>query len=110
MRRATGLLLLAATAALCPSAAAQETPHVTADAQELLDEFEFNPPWFWSGDRSRHMDASASVAAGLTYRSLVESIRDTHEWWQSQSQKRRKNARRWPTAEQERAVLASLQG
>ena len=78
--------------------------------RELLDEIGFNPPWFWSGERSRHMDASASVAAGLTFRSLAESIRDTHEWWQSQSQERRKNARRWPTAEQERAVLARLQG
>lgn len=76
----------------------------------LLDEFGFNPPWFWSGERSRHMDASASVAAGLTYRSLAESIGDTHEWWQSQSQERRNNARRWPTAQEERAVLARLQG
>ena len=78
--------------------------------RKLLDEMGFNPPWFWSGERARHMDASASVAAGLTYRSLAESIRDTHEWWQSQSQERRNNARRWPTAEQERAVLARLQG
>lgn len=78
--------------------------------RELLDEIGFNAPWFWSGERSRHMDASASVAAGLTFRSLAESIRDTYEWWQSQSQERRKNARRWPTTEQERAVLARLQG
>jgi 2'-hydroxyisoflavone reductase len=68
----------------------------------------FNAPWFWSGEKARHIDASASVAAGLAYRSLATSIRDTHEWWQAQSEERRANARRWPTAEQEKAVLDKL--
>jgi hypothetical protein len=56
------------------------------------------------------MDSSASVAAGLTYRSLAESIRDTWDWWQQQPAERRENARGWPTAEQERAVLERLAG
>ena len=71
----------------------------------LLDELEFSPPWFWRGDNSRHIDASASVAAGLSYRSLAETIRDTHNWWNSQSQERRANARGWPLPELEQAVL-----
>lgn len=76
--------------------------------RELLEEVGFNWPWFWKGERARHMDSSASVAAGLTYRSLAESIRDTWEWWMEQPAERRENARGWPTVEQERAVLERL--
>ncbi len=74
----------------------------------LHDELGFSAPWFWSGEKSRHIDSGASVAAGLTYRSLAESIRDTHEWWQAQPDQRRAAARRWPTPEQEKAVLDAL--
>lgn len=77
-------------------------------SRELVDELEFNAPWFWRGNRSRHIDASASVAAGLTYRSLAETIRDTYDWWTSQSAERRANARGWPTPDEERAVLGRL--
>lgn len=76
--------------------------------RELLDELDFNPPWFWRGDRSRHIDAGASVAAGLGYRSLAESIRDTHDWWSAQTAERRANARGWPTPAEEQAVLERL--
>ncbi|MEM7283782.1 MAG: NAD-dependent epimerase/dehydratase family protein [Pseudomonadota bacterium] len=74
----------------------------------LTEEMEFNPPWMWSGTKERHMDASASVAAGMTYRSLATSIQDTWDWWQAQPAERRANPRRWPTAEQEMAVIARL--
>jgi 2'-hydroxyisoflavone reductase len=76
--------------------------------RELLQSMNFNSPWVWQGATSRHIDAAASVAAGLTYRSLAETVGDTHEWWQSQPDERRANARGWPTAEQERAVLERL--
>ena len=79
-------------------------------SRELLEEVGFNWPWFWKGEQARHMDASASVAAGLTYRSLADSIRDTWEWWQAEPQIRRDRARGWPTAEQEEAVLKRLTG
>ena len=79
-------------------------------SKALLDELEFSPPWFWSGDSSRHIDASASVTAGLTYRSLADSIRDTHGWWLSQSVERRESARRWPSPEKEQEVLGRLAG
>lgn len=76
----------------------------------LTDELDVALPWFWDGANSRHIDASASVAAGLRYRSLAESIRDTHEWWQAQPADRQANARGWPTPEEERAVIERLAG
>ncbi len=76
--------------------------------RELLDELGFQPPWFWSGSKSRHIDSSASIEAGLRYRSLADSIRDTHAWWLDQPAERRANARRWPTADQEQAVISRL--
>jgi 2'-hydroxyisoflavone reductase len=77
-------------------------------SQALLDELGFNAPWFWKGKAARHIDASASVAAGLRYRSLADSIRDTYAWWSAESDERRQNARNWPTPEEERAVLARI--
>jgi 2'-hydroxyisoflavone reductase len=67
-------------------------------------------PWFWSGAQSRHIGVSASIAAGLTYRSLATTIRDTYEWWLEQPAERRENARGWPTPEEERAVLERIAG
>lgn len=75
---------------------------------DVAEELQFNTPWLWTGPQWRHIDASASVAAGLTYRSLATSIQDTWEWWNAQSQERRANARGWPSAEQERAVIEKL--
>ncbi len=76
----------------------------------LLNELEYPTPMFGPEDESIHVDASAAVAAGMTYRSLADSVRDTYEWWQTQSDERRANARGWPSAEQEAAVLARLKG
>ncbi len=76
--------------------------------REVLEALGFNWPWFWKGEQARHIDSSASIAAGLTYRSLADSIRDTYAWWMEQSEERRSNARGWPTAEQEQAVLSEL--
>lgn len=78
--------------------------------RELQDELGFVAPWFWRGESSRHIDASDAITAGLSYRSLADSIRDTHEWWIAQSAERRANARGWPTPEQERAVIQRLAG
>ena len=76
---------------------------------ELLQELEFPTPMFgFSPHQSLHVDAAAAIAAGLTYRSLADTVRDTHEWWMSQPEARRANARGWPTAEAEAAVIARL--
>ncbi|QDU83162.1 NAD dependent epimerase/dehydratase family protein [Planctomycetes bacterium Pla163] len=74
----------------------------------LLDELEYPTPMF---DRSRgdHLaGASHAIAAGLTYRSLADTVRDTHAWWLEQSDERRARARGWPSAEAEAAVVARL--
>lgn len=68
----------------------------------------FRAPWFWSGESSRHIDASASVEAGLTYHSLADSIRDTWTWWSAQPAERRANARGWPSASSEAAVVDAI--
>ena len=76
--------------------------------RQLIDELGIRMPWFWSGKNSRHIDASASIAAGLSYRSLADSINDTYAWWQAQSADRRANARGWPTPEDERRGIAAI--
>jgi 2'-hydroxyisoflavone reductase len=78
--------------------------------RDLLEETGFRIPWFFSGDNSRHLDARASVAAGLTYSSMADTIRDTHEWWMAQSPERRANARGWSTPAEEQEVIRRLGG
>jgi len=75
---------------------------------ELLTELGFSTPMFRHTPYSRHLDSSSSRAAGLSHRSLAESTQDTWVWWMKQTSDRRANARRWPTREQEQAVLARL--
>jgi 2'-hydroxyisoflavone reductase len=76
---------------------------------EILGELDFPTPMFGGLEHSIHVDASAAVAAGLRYRSLVDTVRDTHGWWQSLPAERRNRAQRWPTPEQEAAVLGRLE-
>ncbi|QDU65236.1 NAD-dependent epimerase/dehydratase family protein [Engelhardtia mirabilis] len=75
---------------------------------DLVDELKFPTPMFDWGRMDRHTDASAAVAAGLTYHSLADTARDTQAWWLAQPEERRAGARRWPTAEQEAAMLERL--
>jgi 2'-hydroxyisoflavone reductase len=82
--------------------------HLHWPTRALLEDVGFDWPWFWKGEASRHIDASASVAAGMTYRSLADSIRDTHVWWSAETDERRQNVRNWPAPELERAVLARM--
>lgn len=73
----------------------------------LLDELQFPTPMFGRGEEYT-ADPSKSWPAGLTYRSLAETVSDTHAWWMSQPEERRKNPRGWPTSEQQAAVLARM--
>jgi len=75
---------------------------------EILGELEFDTPMFSNRSFSIHIDASAAVASGMAYRSLADTVRDTHDWWLSQPADRRANPRRWPTVEQEAAVIGRL--
>ncbi len=90
------------------SAVAQSNLHWPS--RELLEELQFSTPMFFNAPFSIHVDASAAIAAGLTYRSFADTVRATHEWWMAQSEERRANPRRWPTAEVEAAVLARMAG
>jgi hypothetical protein len=78
--------------------------------REQVEELEFQTPMFYNPPYSIHADSSAAQKAGLTFTPLADTVRDTHEWWLSQSDERRANPRRWPTAEQEAGVLARMAG
>lgn len=79
-------------------------------SRELMEESGFPAPMMGNGANSIFVDPSAAQTAGLTYRSLAETVRDTHGWWLEQTEERRANPRRWPSAEEEAAVLARISG
>jgi 2'-hydroxyisoflavone reductase len=77
---------------------------------ELLAELDISMPMMSSQRGSTHFNNSASMQAGMHYRSLADTAMGTLEWWQSQSAERRANARRWPSADQEREAIDRLGG
>lgn len=74
---------------------------------ELVEELEFSMPMMGRED-SYHFENSASMAAGLHYRSLADTARDTLEWWHGQPAERRANPRRWSSDELERQVITRI--
>jgi 2'-hydroxyisoflavone reductase len=74
---------------------------------ELLGELEIDLPMMSEGN-SEHFENAASMAAGLSYRSLTDTAQDTLAWWHSLPEERRASPRRWPSAEQEKAAIARL--
>ena len=83
-------------------------------SRELMEEAGFPTPMVRTGPHSIYIDPGAAQAAGLTYRSLADTVRDTHDWWMSQNEERRavplerSDYRRWPGAEEEAAVIARI--
>lgn len=77
-------------------------------SRELVAQLRFPTPMFCSAPFSVYVDSSAAAAAGLTRRSLAETIRDTHDWWRSQSERRHAATERWPSPEQEAAMLKRM--
>ena len=75
---------------------------------ELLNELSYRTPMFDRSRATHHTSAEAARKAGLTHRSLAESVRDIQEWWLDQSPERRAKTRGWPSPEQEAAVIARL--
>lgn len=53
-------------------------------------------------------DGNKAMHAGLSYRLLSQSGRATLEWWRAQTPERRAAAKRWPTADQEKAILDAM--
>jgi len=75
---------------------------------ELLAELEIDMPMMAPGMDSIHFDNTASMKAGLVYRSLADTAAATLEWWQSQPAERRSKPRRWPSADKESEAIARL--
>ena len=75
---------------------------------DLLEELDINMPMMSSERGSVHFGNSASMKAGLNYRSLADTANDTLAWWQSQDAERRANPRRWPSSEKMAAAIARL--
>ena len=75
---------------------------------DLLDEFGISMPMMRQERGSTHFDNTASMAAGLRYRSLADTATGTLEWWQSQPEERRASPRRWPDQEQVNKAIARL--
>jgi 2'-hydroxyisoflavone reductase len=76
--------------------------------QALLDELEIEIPMMAPG--TEHFVNTASMEAGLVYRSLADTATGTLEWWQAQDTERRSNPRRWPSEQQEAAAITRLKG
>jgi 2'-hydroxyisoflavone reductase len=74
--------------------------------QELLEELGIDMPMMSPGNE--HFVNTASMEAGLVYRSLADTATGTLEWWQAQDAERRNNPRRWPAADQEAAAISRL--
>jgi 2'-hydroxyisoflavone reductase len=75
----------------------------------LLAELKLELPLVSGGDRRpRRFAADAARAAGLPIRPLEDTASATLAWWRAQSAERRAEAQGWPTADEERAVLARL--
>lgn len=77
---------------------------------DLVEELNYPTPMFDSGRTDRRADMSAAIQAGLTHRSLADTIRDTHLWWQEQPEQRRAKPRGWPSRETELAMLERIRG
>jgi 2'-hydroxyisoflavone reductase len=75
---------------------------------ELLEELDISMPMMPEG--SEHFDNTASMEAGLVYRSLADTASGTLEWWLSQPPERRADPRRWPSTEQVELAIARLKG
>jgi 2'-hydroxyisoflavone reductase len=75
---------------------------------ELLRELDISMPMMSQERVSTHFDNTASMAAGLSYRSLADTASDTLDWWQSLDAERRANPRRWPAAEKVQQAIARL--
>lgn len=74
---------------------------------DLLEELGIDQPMM-GRENSFHFANEASLATGLTYRSLADTAEGTLAWWQSLLDERRANPRRWPTSEQERAAIERI--
>lgn len=81
------------------------TMHWPSD--DLLVELGIDLPMM-SREDPAYFENSASIAAGLAYRSLADTARGTLAWWHALPAERRAKARRWPTPDQEKAAIQRI--
>lgn len=75
----------------------------------LIEELDLSMPMMDGGrDRPVSFLNEASIAAGMSYRPLVDTTVDLHAWWAEQPAERRDNPRGWMSAAQEEEALARL--
>jgi len=76
---------------------------------ELIEELDLSMPMMdWGRDTPVNFRNEASIDAGMSYRSIAETVVDTHAWWTAQPEERRDNPRQWMSPEQEQEALARL--
>lgn len=79
--------------------------------EELKVDFPLVTPTINGGHMANErtsFDGGKAIHAGLNYRPLSESGNATLEWWRTQTPERRAAAKYWPTADQEKAILAAM--
>lgn len=79
-------------------------------SNDLLAELELSLPMMTPRTTSERFVNSASMQAGLTYRSLSDTASQLLEWWYAQPAERRANPRRWPDPEKVAAALERIRG
>ena len=78
-------------------------------SDELVEKLQISQPMM-AREGSWHFVNTASMQAGLHYRSLADTAAATLEWWHAQPEERRNNPRRWPGPEEEKAAISELAG
>ncbi len=76
----------------------------------LLNKLGISPPMFSTDPISIHFESRAAIAAGISYRALADSARDTLVWWRSQPAKRRKYPRGWIPGYLEATAIRQIAG
>ena len=75
-------------------------------SDELLEELELELPMM--GPDNEHFVNTASMEAGLNYRSLTDTASGILEWWYAQPGERRANPRRWPDPEKVQLAIERI--
>jgi 2'-hydroxyisoflavone reductase len=81
-------------------------PTAFLEAQQVMPWMEL-PVWTGADTGFATIDASKAIAAGLSFRPLVDTARDTLAWWLAEPEERRARPRAGLDPQKEAAVLAA---
>lgn len=88
--------------------AARKSVRLRGPTPELLERFNIELPLVATDMPAWAVDTRAAESAGLSVRPLLETGRDTLEWWNSLPASRREAPEGWPTREMEQRALERL--